>query len=527
MATPTRGASGSPFPAAAEQPWPERLLAADRSIISDLSLRGTVRRVVRAARDLIDARQVTLEIFADGVDNERRLVRAGGWPVSADSDDGALTERIGGTWDPADRELAGRPFPIRTGDREYGRLFVLPADGADLAPDQEVLIGALVETAGTAIRNAQRYEESGRTQEWLRAVAEVSRSLISSQRAGTLERIAERVRDLADADVVSVVRPDGADDVEVVAAIGVGAEDLTGVRYLRAGSLAGEVMRRRRGVLFDNAQRYVEPTLCPRYADSLGSVMAVPLDAEHGTSGAVVVGRGGQRPFSRSDLEVAANFAGQAALALELAEARADQDRLRLLRDRDRIARDLHDRVIQRLFATGLELQSIATVTAAGPGARLVDAVADLDDTIREIRTTIFALRQQSLDSPSGLRGIVLSVVADLTTGLPRTPEVVFVGPLDTVAEADLISDVEAVVREGLTNVVRHADAKRVTLRIEIAAGELEIYLGDDGLGIADSGRRSGLANLRRRAEQHGGTLTISTPPGGGTTLSWIVPLRP
>lgn len=522
MATPLRGATGTSPPSVDARERLERLLAAQRSIIGDLSLPHLLQRTVQAARVAVDARLVTLEVFADGIGIEHRIVRAGAADRTSSGPGGPVPD-----WDPADRDAVGAPFAILAGDREFGRLFVLPSDGTELSPDAELLIQSLVATAGAAIQNARSCEQSRRTQEWLRAVADVSRNLITSQHTETVQRIAERMIELTDADVVSVVRPDGDREVEVVAAAGRGAEDLTGVRYARDGSLAGEVMHRRRGLMFDGAELYVEPTLCPRYADSLGSVMAVPLVAEHGTSGAVVVGRGGYRPFSRPDLELAANFAGQAAIALELAEARADQDRLRLLRDRDRIARDLHDRVIQRLFAIGLELQSIATVTSAGPGARLVDSVSDLDETIREIRTTIFALRQQSLTAPSGLRSIVLSVVADLTAGLPRTPEVIFVGPLDTFAEADLTSDVEAVVREGLTNVVRHAAAQRVAIRVEIAAGELEIYLTDDGVGITDSGRRSGLANLRRRAEQYGGTLSISTPPEGGTALSWTVPVRP
>jgi signal transduction histidine kinase len=491
-----------------------RLLRANRSIIGDLSLAGRMHDIVDAVRELVGARSVALEVF----DNTgRRVARS-----VADTPGSSI-------------RLVGRPHPIPVGQQfvltdgghDIGILYVATEDGLPLSPQLQTLVLSLTATAGAAIQNAQLYEESRQQQDWLRAVAEVSRSLITSPHSQTMDRIAESVLQLADAESVTVVRPEGADRVRVVAGAGLAVNDLIDVSYPRAGSLAGETMTRRRGQIFDDPGRYAEAAVCPRFAATLGTVMAVPLIADSGTSGAVVVGRNAHRPFVNADLELTGNFAGQAAIALELAEARADQDRLRLLRDRDRIARDLHDRVIQRLFATGLELQSIAAAIDSDPGSRLLEAVGNLDETIREIRTTIFALRQQSLATHSSLRGIVLSVVADLAEALPRTPEVIFVGPLDTFSDPKLVDDVEAVVREGLTNIVRHADAQKVSIRVEISGTELEVYLRDDGSGITDNGRRSGLSNLADRAAEYGGTLSIGAPPEGGTTLSWTVPIQP
>jgi signal transduction histidine kinase len=526
------------------------LLQANRSIVSELSLPGVLTRIVEAARDVADARYAALGVIGpDGtleqfitVGMDDNIVEAIGEQPKGRGLLGALIadprpirlERISD-----DPRSFGLPphhppidsflgVPIQVPGAVFGNLYLAESRRGAFTDEDEELVLGLAATAGIAIENARHYEESRQRQEWLRARAEVGRNLTTDDPIANLQRIAESVLRLAAADVVSVVVPEPDSNlVRVVAAIGTGAEDLLGARYLVPGSLAGAAMARGSGVIVDNADAYVETTVCSAYADALGTVMALPLATEQGMAGAVVAGRarsGGQ--FTGSDLEMAESFAGQAALAMQLAEARANQERLALLQDRDRIARDLHDHVIQRLFAIGLSVQSIAaSLSSSEHGARLIDVVGDLDETIREIRTAIFALRE----NPGGdhsLRSAVMSVVSDVGPALAERPEVIFVGPLDTMVDAGVISDVGAVVREGLTNVARHANAAHAGVRIETTPEELEVYITDDGRGIGDTRRRSGLDNLRRRAEEYGGDLTITSSPGAGTTLSWTIPLE-
>jgi two-component system, NarL family, sensor histidine kinase DevS len=224
---------------------------------------------------------------------------------------------------------------------------------------------------------------------------------------------------------------------------------------------------------------------------------------------------------------MASGFASQASVALELANARSDQQRVALLEDRDRIARDLHDHVIQQLFAIGLSLQSLAATGTAGEEitAALQDRVEDIDRTIRQIRTSIFALRGPLVGSGAGLRASLLELTGELTAVLSFSPGVTFAGPVDTVVEADLSEDVKACVREGLTNVAKYASARHAYVDISVDSREITVRVSDDGRGIPDDASYSGIDNLRRRAERRGGSFTVRTPPAGGTELVWKAPI--
>jgi two-component system, NarL family, sensor histidine kinase DevS len=258
----------------------------------------------------------------------------------------------------------------------------------------------------------------------------------------------------------------------------------------------------------------------------VSQAMALPLRGETGPGGAIVAGRIiPHAPFTDADLDMAEAFASQAAIALELSDARADQQRLGVLEDRDRIARDLHDHVIQRLFAAGLSLQSIAaSVDDEAVGQRLTRTVDELDDTIRQIRTTIFALQEESSRS---LRGTTLAVVDQVAPLLPVRPDVQLVGPLDTIADEAIIADVEAVLRESLTNVAKHARAAEIRVFVQADSKHLALTVIDNGIGLGQDIRRSGLANLNRRAERHGGHLDVGNSPEGGLRLQWSIPLHP
>jgi signal transduction histidine kinase len=194
--------------------------------------------------------------------------------------------------------------------------------------------------------------------------------------------------------------------------------------------------------------------------------------------------------------------------------------------DRDRIARDLHDHVIQRLFAIGMGLQgTLRRTVEQGVQQRLAHAVEELDQTVREIRTAIFDLHLPVAGSAAGLRRRLLDATAAAVEGSPVSPSVRIAGPVDSLVGAQLAEHAEAVVREALSNVVRHAQASAVTVTID-AADELTIDVRDNGVGIDPATARSGLRNLDQRAHDCGGQLTITTPPEGGTLLRWRVPLR-
>jgi signal transduction histidine kinase len=222
---------------------------------------------------------------------------------------------------------------------------------------------------------------------------------------------------------------------------------------------------------------------------------------------------------------MAAGFAAQASVAIELAEARSEQNRAAMLDERDRIAADLHDHVIQRLFATGLGLQSVAGLIGPGRVAdRISQAIIDLDDTISQIRTTIFQLHRATGAVASGLRGQVLDVLADVTPALGFSPETRFTGPVQTTVPDDIGEDLLAVLREALSNIARHAHASSAAVEISVH-DTLTLRVTDDGIGIPATTRRSGLANMAARAERHGGALHTTRGDRAGTTLSWTVPI--
>jgi signal transduction histidine kinase len=537
-----------------------RLLNANRSIVQELSLPAVLHRIVDTARDVAGARYAALgAIGADGsleqfvhVGMDEDAVRAIGGSVSEPCHDlprgrgvlGALIEDpkpIRLTRIADDPRSSGFPddhpvmttflgVPIRSRDAVFGNLYLTDRiDGGPFTAEDEELVLALAATAGVAIENARLYEESRRRQEWLRASGEISRQLLDPEAdySETLHRIATSVKRLASADVVSLVRPtdDDPSQLEVVVATGAAERDLIGLHYPKGDSIAWQAMQQGHGVRVEAVDQQPEIYLHLRPYVPVSQAMALPLRGETGPRGAIVAGRIiPHAPFTDADLDMAEAFAGQAAIALELSDARADQQRLGVLEDRDRIARDMHDHVIQRLFAAGLSLQSIAaTVDDEAVDQRLARTVDELDDTIRQIRTTIFALQEQSSRS---LRGTALAVVDQLALLLPVRPDVQLVGPLDTIADEAIIADVEAVLRESLTNVAKHAQAAQIRVYVQADNQRLALTVIDNGVGLGPSTRRSGLANLNRRAERHGGYLDVGNSPEGGLRLQWSIPLH-
>jgi signal transduction histidine kinase len=258
-------------------------------------------------------------------------------------------------------------------------------------------------------------------------------------------------------------------------------------------------------------------------AAAYGSVVAVPLQTPDSVIGVLTALRVvGKVPFHPAEVPLLTSFAEQAMLALQLEEKNRTQRQLDVFADRDRIARDLHDHVIQRLFATGLQLQStLRRVPDPAAQQRIGQAVEDLDTTIREIRTAIFDLH--STEDDTGLRRRLLDTAAE-AAGPTVSPSLRISGPIDTVVPQDVASHAVAVVREAISNAVRHGHAGTVTLTVDVG-DDLIVDVLDDGVGIPADVGRSGLRNLEDRARECGGRLSVHRVEPSGTRLTWRVPL--
>jgi signal transduction histidine kinase len=524
------------------------LLDANRAIVADLDLALVLRRMVEFAVDLVGARYGALAVVGEdgaleefvhvGMDDES-IAAIGHLPEgkgllglvieeqqSIRVDD--LTAHPGSVGFPA-----GHPpmhaflgVPVRVRGEAYGNLYLTRSEVEPFSAQDEDLVQALAATAGIAIENARMFEEARLRQEWLAASTDVTRRVLAGDEAA-LRLIARRVHALADAELTTVVLPI---DTELLVAVAEG-RDAAGIeeaRYAASGTLSEHVIQNGKPVRLADAEHTETVdgrTIYLTGQVQVGPVMVLPLLGREDVRGTLVVMRGRQgRPFTQADAEMATTFANHAAVALELAEARRDQQRVVLLEDRARIARDLHDHVIQQVFAAGLVLQA----TASGLHDRaavtaLQEVVGNLDEAIKQIRVSIFQLQPPV---PGGLRAAVMDVVAEVQPGLAVDPRVDLDGPLDSVATADLVGDVTAVVREGLVNVARHSSASKVQLSIHATTARLTVTISDDGVGVGDVGRRSGLDNMRERAENRNGSMVVAEVPDlGGTTLVWTVPI--
>ncbi len=525
------------------------LLGATRWIVSDLALDAVLRRIVEAARELLHARYAALGVIDPEGRQLEQFIHVG---IDADT-----VARIGEL--PAGKGLLGAliddPHPIRLDDlgddprsvgfpehhppmgsflgvpitvrdEVFGNLYLTERLEGSFTEDDVELAQALAATAASAIDNARLYEESRRRQEWLQASALTTVRILASTAEDSLALVAETVHRLTAADVVTVVLPtaDGL-RLTVPVAVGESAGSLMGASYPLEGTLTAEVIASGEPVLDNGSEAVGAVNL--RSVMPTGPVMVLPLAGRNAARGTLVVARLAGRPgFRAGDMEMAASFAGQAALALELADARRDFQRVAIFEERDRIARDLHDHVIQQLFAAGMSLQGIG-LGLSEPEARRVDQVVDsLDAAIKQIRASIFQLRDHLGPQGLGIRAAVLEVVTEISAGLVADPDVRFSGPVDTVIDSALADDVLAVVREALTNIARHAAAGSVALSLSATSTLLELRVADDGRGIGATTRRSGLANLRRRAEARGGGCEIEElRPGVGTVIRWHVPV--
>jgi signal transduction histidine kinase len=414
--------------------------------------------------------------------------------------------------------------PVRVRGEVYGNLYLGNQSSGEFSAEDEQLISALAGTAGFAIDNARLFAEAQQRQAWAAASAEITAALLSSGQEDFVRLLATRTMTLAEADLVCIVRPTS-DPQQLVVETACGRDDdaLEGTVFPAAGSISASVLEGGQPRLVDEVEA-LELAATPGRRP--GPTMAIPLVTSGRTHGVLVVSRipGGGR-FSAADLEMAADFAGRVSVAMRLADARADRERMVLLEDRARIARDLHDHVIQQLFATGLELHNVAGSLSPGPMAdRVGRSIDTLDATIARIRTAIFALSATRGDTPS-LRHRIIDLANELAEALPPAPQIAFTGPVDLVITDSIADDIVAVAREALTNVVKHASAQHVSLVIGVADGFVSLRVSDDGVGAPDATRRSGLANLQKRALDRDGTFSFHSE-NGQTHIGWSVPVE-
>ncbi|MFE4592404.1 sensor histidine kinase [Streptomyces laurentii] len=424
--------------------------------------------------------------------------------------------------------------PIRVQGEIFGNLYLAEKKDGGAFNDYDVhMVRVLATEAGIAIGNARLYEAARQRERWIDGSVAVTTALLSGGDADdALTVVAEQARRLADADAGIVLLPAGEGGLEVVA---VSADEpvwALGLVIPPESPVVESLLEGEAVFLADASSDSRTTTPLVRY----GPAMLLSLQSGGRVLGALAVPRvRGARQFTEAERTLAAQFASQAALALMMAEAQRDRERLAVYEDRDRIARDLHDLVIQRLFATGMMLES-AQRKSIVPAVRegVGKAVDELDVTIQEIRTAIFALQQGPAEAPSGLRTRVLREINMAAVPLGFKPAHRFLGAIDATVGELTGKNLIAALREALSNAFRHAEASRIevvldaTVTLPDGASGVRLSVADDGIGIPSGGRRSGLRNLARRAESLGGASWCDPgigEDGAGTTVVWQAPL--
>ncbi|MFK4105316.1 GAF domain-containing protein [Streptomyces sp. NPDC019531] len=421
--------------------------------------------------------------------------------------------------------------PIRVRDQVFGNLYLTEKKGGlQFDEEDESVLSTLAVAAGVAIDNARLYEDSRLRERWLQANAEITHRLMSGgEGTEVLGLIAERAGEITGSALAAVGLPmEGTGSLAVEIAVGLDAEAHQGLVLSLDRSLMGLAYSGAAPVTSADVGHDERISLEPPRFGGLGPAVAVPIGTgDAGPRGVLLLAReAGRQPFSETETETLQGFAAQAAVAMELAERRQDAEQIAVLQDRDRIARDLHDLAIQRLFATGMTLQSAGRFIEHEEAAeRVVRAVEDLDETIKIIRSTIFGLRARDGGAGTGLRARVVRAVGEAAPVLGFAPSVRMEGLIDTEVPREIADHVIAVLSEALTNVARHARARRADVALETDGREVRLTVTDNGVGIPAEGRRSGLRNMAERAEQLGGSSTIDCPESGGTSLVWRVPV--
>jgi signal transduction histidine kinase len=524
------------------------LLEAVVAVAEDLSLDAVLERVVQSACGLLHARYGALGVIGDdqalshfitvGIDGE--LARQIGPLPTGHGVLGLLIR------DPRPLRLHdlrkhpeayGFPehhppmqaflgVPIRVRDTVFGNLYLTEKEGGgDFTAEDEALAVALGAAAGVAIENAKLYDDSRRRARWLEACMDVSGLMLGSDRdytSGGLDPIAARALQESDSQLALIVAPAVSGPGYVVAgAAGERAKNFTGKSLALDAPELQDVLNGGEPVMFEHTDGILEGADGGR----LGPLLAVALSTQGAHHGLLLLARKPESlRYARTDIEMGAVFGSHVALALELARVHRLREELLVFTDRDRIARDLHDLVIQRLFAAGLSVQSLTRFTKDELATeRIRNITGELDEAIRSLRDTIYSLKSSSGETEL-LSGRIRRVTRSSAKSMPFTPRLTLTGPVDAVTP-DKADNVVAVVSEGLSNAIRHSGADAISVSVAVIKGQVTVVITDNGSGFDDSQERNGLANLEDRARMLDGQCLITTAPDAGTSVEWSVPL--
>jgi signal transduction histidine kinase len=526
------------------------LLEAGLALASELSLPIVLQRIVDLAAEVTDARYGALGVIGDG-----ELVEfiTTGMPAKQRRDIGTLPRGLGvlGLLIKEPRPLrikniadhpraVGFPphhprmhsflgAPLQAMGRVFGNIYLADKRGAEefSLEDQKSLV-VLATQAGVAIANASLYEETRLRERWLNALREITNDILSGADAQSiLVDIAEHARELAKADTATIaIAGSTPDQLVVTAAVGARASALRGQAVPAVGSISGEVMRTGQPLVLEDASsdpRAHQPTV---KLGRQGPALFVPLRVRGRATGTLMVAnlKGGRR-FDKQTLSLVETFADQASVALEYGRAQADLRRLGLMDERERIARELHDGIIQSVFAVGMGLQS-AGLLAGSPetAARIESAVGELDRVIGDLRNYIFGLRpgilaDRQLDEALRELGHEIQERSKTRVDVEVDPEL-------AAALSSRSHEVVQLTREALSNVARHAQARRTTVRLVRSGSSAELTIEDDGIGfdVRSDSAGNGLRNMRERGAAIGGTLRVTSKAGKGTKLRLIFP---
>src|SRR5690242_18906782 len=530
----------------------DMLLEAGLTLASELSLPMVLQRIVDLAVQVTDARYGALGVIGDdetlvefvttGIPSRQRQA-IGPLPTGRGVLGLLIHEprpvRISNIADhprsvgfpanhPPMRSFLGAP--VQAMGRVFGNIYLADKRGqGEFSQDDEDAVVVLATQAGIAIANASLYDEVRTRERWLDALRDITARLLAGDTGSSLlESIAEHARELASADAATVTTRSGvAGELVVAAASGARAGELRGQSIPLEGSISGAVMRTAESLSFDDVlqdPRGYKPIL---NLGGHGPAFFVPLRVPGGVAGTLMVAnlKGGKR-FSAQTRRLVESLADAASVALDYDRAQSDLRRLGLLEERERIAKELHDGIIQSLFAVGMGLQGTALMSGnLEVSGRIEHAVEELDHVIRDLRNYIFGLRPGIL-ADRHLDQALRNLGEEMQAGLPQAIEV----EVDAAVAASLSgrsADIVQLTREALSNVARHAQARRAYVRLERQGSEAVLTVQDDGVGFKPDGGSAGngLRNMRERAARLGGSLNVTSAAGKGTTLRVAFPV--
>ena len=528
------------------------LLEAGLALASELSLPIVLQRIVDIAAQVTEARYGALGVIGDGTEltafvttgisaKQRRAIGASPrglgvlgvlikepQPLRLKSV-AEHPESVGFPPNhPPMRSFLGAP--IRAMGRVFGNIYLAEKRSAPQfsAEDQDSLV-LLAAQAGVAIANAWLYEEMRTRQRWLDALRDITNDILGgAESESLLTDIAERARDLAGADAATIISVDTTPgELVVVAAVGARAGELQGQPVPAFGSISGEVIRTGRTLVLDDVSADVRAHQPIVKRGHHGPALFVPLRVSGVATGSLMVANlKGGRLFDERAARLVETVADQASVAIEYGRVQAELQRLGLMDERERIAKELHDGIIQALFAVGMGLQGTALLAGSPEiGARIEGAVEELDRVIRDLRNYIFGLRpgilaDRQLDQ-------ALRVLGEEVQARSRVRVEVVVDAALAAELSPRSHEIVQMTREALSNVARHAGANRAAVKLARRGANAVLSIEDDGVGFdtSASSTGNGLRNLRERATALGGPLHVTSGAGKGTVLRVTFPV--